>query len=199
MGYPLLWCDFETTELPNGLDFSNVHILEVAAIVTDQDLELYGGFHEAIKLTKAGADSLRGNEVVKKMHTKNGLIKDAIASTVTVADAEQEILQLLSDKTAYDKGQFTLAGSGVTAFDHPLIKAKMPELASWLTYYSLDVGNFRRALSILGPNGHTFVQAPKTSYDQNVKTHRALEDVKAHIEEAKLYQKWLKSDFPKFQ
>lgn len=188
----LLWADFETTGLPVGNDFSGVHILEVAVVVTDLDLEMYEGFHGAVKMTQEAAEALRANEYVLNMHRKNGLIVDSRNSTMTLAEAEQEIIKLLKDKTTFDKGEFMIAGSGVAAYDHPLIKAKMPELDSYLAYYPFDIGVVRRAAKIL-TGGKDVVNPTPRSYQDGVKEHRAWDDVLAHIEEGTKYRDWFRS------
>jgi oligoribonuclease (3'-5' exoribonuclease) len=188
----LVWVDAETTDLPKGNDFSDVHVLEVAAIVTDFDLEKYAGFHSPIKLTKAAADSLRANDYTREMHQKNGLIRDCAGEDASdLASVEAQIIQMLKDKTTFDKGEFMLAGSGVASFDFPLIKAKMPELASWLTYYTFDIGVMRRTANILA--GKNVVNPIPRSYDNDVKEHRAWDDVLAHIEEAERFRTWFRS------
>lgn len=187
----LAWVDIETTGLPNGNDFSDVHILEVAVLVTDFDLQPLGGYHEAVKLTRAGADALRGNPEVLGMHRKNGLIVDSKNSEFTLADVEKEIIKLLKETTSFDKGEFMIAGSGVAAFDFPLIKDKMPEFASWLAYYPFDIGIMRRTARILS-GGKDIVNPTVKSFGAE-KLHRAWEDVKAHVDEAKEYQAWFRS------
>lgn len=189
----LLWVDLETTQLPGPKnDYSNVHVLEVAFLLTDMDLEPYEGYHEAIKMTKGAADSLRANEFTKNMHTKNGLIKDSLASTTTIEDAEQEVIQMLKDKTTFDKGEFMLAGSGNAAFDRPVLNQWMPELVSWLAYYPFDIGVDRRVTNILAKGDVINVPAASAGFGE-AKLHRAWDDVLAHLEEAKLKRDWFRS------
>lgn len=188
----LFWCDFETTGLPTGNDFSDVHVLEVAVIVTDFDMEAFAGYREVIKLTKGGADALRANEVVLKMHKVNGLLKEAATATVTLEEAEAGIIEMLTENTTFQQGEFMIAGSGVAAFDHPLIKAKMPKLAKWLAYYPFDIGVMRRTSKILS-GGKDVVNPTKASYQDGVKVHRAWDDTQAHIEEATKYRDWFRS------
>lgn len=186
----LLWVDLETTQLPGPKnDYSNVHILEVAFLLTDFDLEPYEGYHEAIKMTKAAADSLRANAFTREMHTKNGLIKDCVASTVTLEEAEREVIQMIQERTSFDKGEIMLAGSGNAAFDRPVINQWMPELATWLTYYPFDIGVDRRVGKILA--GQDVINIPSASVGYGeAKVHRAWNDVQAHLEEAKRKRTW---------
>lgn len=186
----LLWCDLETTTLPVGNDYSGVHVLEVAFILTDFDLEPYEGYQESIKMTRAAADSLRANDYTKKMHTENGLIKDCIASTVTLAEAEAEVIRMIEEKTTFEPGEIMLAGSGIAAFDRPVIKHWMPKLDRWLAYYPFDIGVDRRVTKILA--GKDVINIPNESYG-DTKAHRAWADVQAHLEEAKRKREWFRS------
>lgn len=185
----LIWVDIETTGLPTEhdecIDFSDVHVLEFAMIITDRalNIESVGGYTEVIKMTRPAADALKTNEFVREMHTANGLIKDSISATMTLDDVDLEIETLLKTETTFDKHEFAIAGSGVAMFDFPLIKAKMPRLASWLTYYPYDFGIERRisrdlaGRDLINPGSHG------ASYG-DAKAHRAMADVEAHLREA---------------
>lgn len=187
--YPsaLCWVDMETTALPVGNDWSGVEVLEIGVIVTDFDLKPYFGYQGVVAMNDAIKASLKKNPVVVEMHLKNGLLKASKESTDTLRVIESEIVGMLKSKTTQDKGEFMIAGSGVAAFDHPLIKEKMPELASWFAYYPFDIGVQRRVGRILAGN-RELVQPIKESFSD--KTHRALDDVKGHLKEAKEWQKF---------
>jgi len=190
----LFWTDFETTGLPKGNDFSGVHILEVAVIITNFDLQPLTGYKEVIAMTRTAAEAIKGNDYVKNMHTKNGLIAASVAaarseSPHTTADVEGELLDLIRENTTFGKGEFMIAGSGVAAYDHPLIKEKMPRLAEYLAYYPLDIGIQRRMALILAGNRELVNPTPR-SYQDGQKEHRAWEDVQAHIEEARRWMEF---------
>ena len=191
--YPsaLLWCDIETPGLPVGNDFSTSPILEIAGVVTDFDLTKFNGAHDAIKITKEHVDILKQNPEVVKMHKESGLLEDCKKSTKTLADLEEMMIELVK-QGSFEKGEYILAGSGVASFDYPLLKHYMPEFASWLTYYTLDIGILRRSVYYLS-HRRNFVSDTKNSYKEGYKKHRALDDVLAHIEEAEKYRDWLRS------
>lgn len=197
MRYPryLFWTDFETTSLPNGMDFSDVHVLEVAVIVTDLDLNPKVGYRDVVAMTQEAAQVIRGNQFVKEMHTKSGLLRECIDATqkgeaLSLAQVEQEILNILGDLGGHD--DFIIAGSGVAAFDFPLIKVKMPTLATWLAYFPFDIGVMRRVSRIL--TGKEIVSHTSMSYGEE-KVHRAMADVEAHLEEARKYRVVLREAF----
>lgn len=191
--YPsaLLWVDIESPCLPNGNDFSGVPIMEIAGVVTDFDLNKFTGFHEHVKLTREHVDILKENPEVADMHKKSGLLVDCSKSDKTVADLEAGMIDILKD-SSFEKGEFIIAGSGVARFDYPLLLEKMPELASWLTYYPMDIGVLRRAIYYLG-HRREFIETPKASFKDGYKKHRAYADVLAHIEEAERYKDWLRA------
>ncbi len=197
IAHNLIWFDAETTALPTEhdevVDFSGVHILEVALIVTDRalNIEAVGGYTEVVKMTQAAADSLRGNDYVREMHTKNGLIKDSINAKLNLDDIDLEIDELLRTGTTFDKGEFALAGSGVSHFDRYLIAAKMPRLNSWLTYYSYDFGTYRRISRDLA--GRDVINPVHGKSYGDEKLHRAMQDVEAHLREAQAYRDWVRS------
>lgn len=193
----LIWVDLETTGLPTEhdecIDFSDVHVLEFAMIVTDRalNIEAVGGYTEVIKMTRPAADALRANEYVKKMHTDNGLIKDSLAATMSLDDVDLEVDQILKTGTTFDKREFAIAGSGVAMFDFPLIKAKMPRLASWLTYYPYDFGIERRITRDLA--GRDLINPVHSASYGDTKAHRAMADVEAHLREAQAYRDFFRS------
>lgn len=184
-----LWVDVETPGLPEGNDFSKIPLMEIGAILTNLDLTPITGYYDSVKLTKAHALALRDNPEVLEMHKTSGLIAECAESDRTAEELEREVIEIL-EEAGLEKGEVILAGSGVTAFDHPLIKEQMPELASWLTYYSLDVGIIRRALFHLG-DGRKYVDLVSESFKSGHKKHRAYDDIKAHLKEAESYKEWL--------
>lgn len=190
MAYPrhLAWIDIETTDLPTLGDFSQVHLLEVGFILTDMALNEIVGFEEVIKLTPEAADSLRANEYTRTMHKESGLIRASASATATMEDVEKEIVSIF-EENGLGKGSVMIAGSGVAAFDHPFIKQKMPLLNEYLAYFPYDVGVVRRVTRTMA--GRDFVTV-KASYG-DTKEHRAMADIRAHLEEAKQFQTFFRS------
>jgi oligoribonuclease (3'-5' exoribonuclease) len=185
--YPttLFWCDIETSGLPVHGDYTDVHLLEIAVILTDFNLSPFKGYQAVIKMTKPAADALRANDYVRAMHTKSGLLKDCVQSpeAITMDQAEREILELL------DQDSYMIAGSGVAAFDHPFIKQKMWLLAEKLAYFPFDVGVLRRSSKILA--GRDVVNPTLHSYG-DAKEHRALADIKAHLAEGESFRDYFR-------
>ncbi len=185
--------DLETTGLPEPrdgvMDFRGVHILEVAVLITDLDLDPIAGYHEVVKMTRGAANALKANEYVRNMHTTNGLIRDSIQSesALTLDDLDTELGKLFQESTSFEPGEFGLAGSGVARFDHPIIDIKMPTLSKWLHYAEIDIGGVRRATTLFNHNQPVVNPVPESSRD-GVKTHRAWDDVQAHLKEMQRYR-----------
>ena len=95
----LLWVDLEST----GLSTREDAIIEVAAVLTDADLNELGRYESLVRLDEAGWERLMANDFVRTMHEGNGLL-DALRDPATAvslpstADVEQLLLELL-DKT----------------------------------------------------------------------------------------------------
>lgn len=188
----LIWVDLETDRLipefqDQVLDLRPLNILEVGVIITDFDLRPMVGYREAIKLTQAAADGLRANDFIREMHQGSGLIKACIESTVTLEQAEEEILGIIQTETSFSPGELQIAGSGVARFDQTIIQAKMPKLARFIHYAPYDVGVLRRTSKTMA--GGDVVNIPK-SYKEGAKIHRAYEDVEAHLEEGQRFREF---------
>jgi oligoribonuclease len=181
----LLWIDLETTGLETlgGGD----EIIEIGCILTTEDLRVLGEFEAVVKPSDSAMARLAANQFVVDMHTANGLL-DAISRGLSIAQAELSVLRWLrslgvsvkmfdSDPGALQK--LTLAGSGVGHFDLPTIREHMPKLAERLNYYVIDVGTIRRA--------HDMWVGTPVSAANDAKTHRAIDDVRCHLEEAKAF------------
>lgn len=202
VGYPtsLLWCDFETTTVQKGNDFSEVYPMEVSFLLTDLyfPFDKYFLYSEVVAPNRAALASLRGNPSVVSMHNQSGLIEawKAADPVNTVGKIEENVLELLG-KRGVKPGGVALAGSGVATFDKGVIAEHMPKLNDMLTYFVFDIGIYRR-LTMAFLKGLDN-QAPNNpaSYG-SIKAHRAEDDVLAHHREAVSYAEWLRKCVPPF-
>lgn len=194
--HALAWIDIETPGVPPDeapMDFKSIPPIEVCVILTDFDLDPFAGYEALITPTPDHIAALRDprNSSALEMHTESGLLEALKAArsaeeTVSIEQAESDIIQMMKSKTTFGKGEFMIAGSGVAAFDYPLVKTFMPALASWFAYYPFDIGVLRRTSRILS-GGRQLVEPHLSSYGDK-KVHRARKDVEAHIEEARSWQ-----------
>src|SRR5882757_8509306 len=86
----LVWMDLEMT----GLDPARHVIVEIATIVTDDELEIVAEGPDLV--VHQPPEALAGmDEVVRTMHTSSGLLKAIEASTITLEDAGRQTLEFI--------------------------------------------------------------------------------------------------------
>ena len=172
----LLWLDLEST----GLDTSNGdEIIEIGCILTTGDLRVLGEFEAVVKPSDSAMAQLTANKFVMDMHAANGLL-DELSGGRSINQAEFDLLLWLRSLGVHADQKLTLAGSGVGHFDLPTVRVHIPTLAARLNYYVLDVGTIRRA--------HDMWVGTPVSAANDAKTHRAIDDVRCHLEEAKAFR-----------
>jgi oligoribonuclease len=171
---PLVWVDLEMT----GLDASRHVIVEVAVILTDGQLTLQIEGPQLV-LSATNAELSEMDEFVTDMHTSSGLLDAIAASSTTVAEAEQEVLEFCNAYIS-PTARPPLAGNSVHA-DRGFIVAYMPELAEYLHYRILDVTSVKEAVTRWYPE--MVGKAPEKAGG-----HRALADIQESIAELQYYR-----------
>jgi oligoribonuclease len=168
----LVWVDLEMT----GLDPATCTIVEIATIVTDQDL---GVVAEGPSLVIRPPDEALAtmSDFVRELHVKSGLLERIGASTVTLADAQRETLSFLEQHTA--RGTSLLCGNSVWK-DRAFLEKYMPEVVGFLHYRMIDVSTLKELVRRWYP---TRFHAPKKK-----EAHRALGDIRESIEELRWYR-----------
>ena len=160
----LLWIDLEMT----GLDPAKDRILEVAAIVTNMQLEEIARYEAVIKVP----DELIKERMVGEFWEKNSKARDAlIAQNPTgrpVEEVEKDLLDLINK---HSDGEVYLAGNSIHQ-DRKFIEREMPELNAKLHYRMLDVSAWKIY----------FEHGLKKKFIKP-ETHRALDDINGSIEE----------------
>lgn len=189
----LLWLDLESTDT----DPYSAHaaILEVGAIITDWSPELVEIGRASILIRPAGAQQdhdliwSRMDPFVQKMHRESGLWQEATSSEQAwdLVQADRALSQWVIEMTG-SENPVPLAGSGVGHMDLPWVKHHLPQLASRLTYWALDIGAVRRSLHLAGR-----LDLVDLMTDVDAKPHRGLEDVELHVTEGRRYMGLLRS------
>lgn len=181
----LAWLDLETT----GTDEHSDDVIEVGIVLTDAKLHVIadGTWKVAPQGRTVDAAFAAASPVVQRMHNRNGLWSDLAKSALTREQADAWITQWMLDTTGGRK-HVGLAGSGVAHFDRRFIAAQLPKLDKALTYWSLDVGVVRRALSFCGRD-----DLIPTAGDGATKTHRALDDARQHLAEFRVYAELIRA------
>jgi oligoribonuclease len=167
----LVWVDLEMT----GLNDKTCHIIEMAVIVTDGDLQELAMWESPIWQPDAHLETMV--PFVRKMHTDNGLLDKVRTSAVSLADAEQKALELVSAHAPFRKG--VLAGNSVWQ-DRRFMLRHMPLFEAFLHYRQVDVSSIKvLTQQWYGSRG----EPPKKSSN-----HTALEDIRASIRELAWYR-----------
>ncbi len=171
----VVWMDCEMT----GLDLVTDKLIEVAALVTDSDLNVLGdGVDIVIHADDEALASMP--EVVAEMHARSGLTEEVRRSTVTLAEAERQVLDYVK-QYAPTARMVPLAGNSI-ATDRGFIARDMPELDAHLHYRMIDVSSIKELCRRWYPRIY-FGQPEKGL------AHRALADIQESIRELEYYRR----------
>ena len=170
----LVWVDCEMTGLELGHDL----LIEVAAIVTDSELNVLDDGIDVV--IGAGEEQLAAMlPVVQEMHASSGLTQEVLASTVTLQEAEQQVLAYVK-KHVPEGRKAPLCGNSI-ATDRGFLTRDMPELDAWLHYRMVDVSSVKELARRWYPRA--YFQAPAKGGG-----HRALADILESVQELRYYR-----------
>ena len=173
MNERLVWIDCEMT----GLDLEADALVEVAALVTDFDLNVLGeGIDVLIKPPQAALDQMI--DFVRNMHVSSGLLEE-LEGGLTLAEAEAQELAYIKEHCA-DGSRPPLAGNTV-ATDRAFLARDMQALESFLHYRIVDVSSIKELSRRWYPRAY-FAAPTKRG------NHRALADIQESIEELRYYR-----------
>lgn len=161
-----------------GLDPQNDVIVEVATIITDDDLNI---IEEGPDLTiHTDADRLKNmNKVVIDMHASSGLSKAIAESTITADQARDETLKFLQ-KHINTERTVPLCGNSIGT-DRRFLAQHWPEIENFLHYRSIDVSTIKEL-------GKRWYPKEISEAPDKGSSHRALDDIRESIEELKYYR-----------
>lgn len=161
-----------------GLETSSDALVEIAALVTDSDLNILGdGVDIVIHAPDAQLDAML--PVVRDMHASSGLTEEIRESTVTLAQAEKVVLDYVREWVPV-AGTAPLAGNSIGT-DRGFIARDMPDLNTYLHYRMIDVSSIKELSRRWYPRIY-FGQPDKGM------SHRALADIKESIRELRYYR-----------
>jgi oligoribonuclease len=166
-----VWMDLEMT----GLDDKTCTIIEMATIVTDGALNELACLELCVWQPDSALETM--SPYVRRMHTDNGLLDRVRKSEISLAEAEQKTLEMLTTHVGYRKG--ILAGNSIWQ-DRRFLLRYMPHLEAYLHYRQIDVSTVK----VLGKQWY----GQKAEPPQKPSTHTALGDIRASIAELKFYK-----------
>ncbi|MCA1857840.1 oligoribonuclease [Massilia oculi] len=170
--FNLVWLDMEMT----GLDPDTDRIIEVAVVVTDADLNIIAeGPVFAIHQSDETLDKM--DNWNKGTHGKSGLIDRVKASTVTEAQAEQELIAFLKKYVPASKSP--MCGNSICQ-DRRFMARGMPKLEAFFHYRNLDVSTLKELCRRWKPE--------LASGFKKHQKHTALADIVESIEELRYYR-----------
>lgn len=170
----LAWMDLEMT----GLDPSRHVIVEIATIITNDDLEIVAEGPDLV-LTATAEELSHMDEVVINMHTRSGLLDAIASSTVTLEEAGQETLAFLRKHLA-DTRSVPLCGNSIGT-DRRFLAQWMPEIENCLHYRSIDVSTIKEL-------GRRWYPEQIKGAPAKAGGHRALDDIRESIAELRYYR-----------
>jgi oligoribonuclease len=161
-----------------GLDPARNTIVEVATVITDDDLEIVAEGPDLV--LAASEEQLAGmDEVVRTMHQRSGLLEAIRASHITLEEAGQATLAFLSDHIP-EPGTVPLCGNSIGT-DRRFLQEYLPDVETWFHYRNVDVSTVKELVRRWRPE--VLASAPEKQ-----STHRAMEDVLASVAELRHYR-----------
>ena len=167
------WIDCEMT----GLDLDRDVLVEVAAVVTDSELNVLGDGADVV-ITPPVEALEQMDPFVRNMHTTSGLL-EALPGGVSVEEAQAQVLDYLRTWVP-DAGKAPLAGNSVGT-DKAFLERHMPELVGHLHYRVIDVSSVKELARRWYPR--IYFSSPEKNGG-----HRALADILESIDELRYYR-----------
>ncbi|KAI7878454.1 ribonuclease H-like protein [Lichtheimia hyalospora FSU 10163] len=159
-----------------GLDLTKDHLIEIAVLITDGDLNVVAeGPELIIHQPSQVMDSM--SVWCKEHHGTSGLTQAVLDSNVSTADAQSQVLEFL--KKYINPGEAPLAGNSVHA-DKRFLEKEMPDVVNYLHYRIVDVSTIKELTRRWYPDIAAGVVKKNA--------HRALDDIKESIAELQYYQ-----------
>lgn len=170
----LVWMDLEMT----GLDPARDHIVEIATLVTDDDLNVVAEGPDLVVHQPPEVLALM-DDVVRDMHTRSGLLPAIAASTISLTEAGERTLAFIKQWVPEPRS-VPLCGSSI-GMDRRFLAAHLPAIEDYLHYRSIDVSSVKELVRRWYPE----VQAARP---QKQNSHRALDDIRESVAELRYYR-----------
>ena len=170
----LIWMDLEMT----GLDPSRDVIVEIATLVTDDDLNIVAEGPDLVVHQPPEVLAIMDKFVVD-MHTRSGLLWAIAESTISLEEAGAQTLSFIK-QWAPAVRTVPLCGNSIGT-DRRFLAAYLPEIEDWLHYRSVDVSSVKELVRRWYPSVRAdLIKKPGA--------HRALDDIRESVNELRLYR-----------
>ncbi len=173
----LVWIDLEMTSIQ---DVRVDHITEVAIILTDKDLNTVAELPGIIIHADREFYESRQQPETLEWARQSQLVASAAASTISMQEAEAQALAFLEQHVVPDTAP--LCGNSIH-MDRHFLRIHMPRLEKFLFYRCIDVSSVKELARRWQPAVYEEAKARKGE-----STHRALDDIRASIEELRFYR-----------
>ena len=171
----LVWLDLEMT----GLDPARHAIVEIATIVTDDELEIVAEGPDLV--VHQPAEALAAMEkIVRDMHKRSGLLPLIEASTMSLEEAGKLTLEFIRQHVP-EPHTVPLCGNSIGT-DRRFLAVHLPDIEEWLHYRSVDVSTIKELARRWYPQ--VLAEVPEKAGN-----HRALDDIRESIEELRYFRR----------
>lgn len=161
-----------------GLDPARHRIVEIATLLTDDDLAIVAEGPDLVvhQPPEALAEM---DQVVVAMHTKSGLLDAIGASAVSLEQAGAATLEFLRQHIPEPR-TVPLCGNSIGT-DRRFLAAYLPEVEEHLHYRSVDVSSVKELMKRWNP-------ALLDAAPRKAEGHRALDDIRESVAELAYYR-----------
>ena len=161
-----------------GLDPSRHVIVEIATLITDDELEIVAEGPDLV--VACPPESLAAmDDVVRNMHTRSGLLAAIESSVVTLEEAGAQTLAFIKEHVPEPR-TVPLCGNSIGT-DRRFLAHYLPEVEDWLHYRSVDVSTVKELARRWYPDAVAAAPAKAGG-------HRALDDIRESVAELKYYR-----------
>lgn len=162
-----------------GLEPSRHTIVEIATLVTDDDLAVVAeGPDLVVHADGTQLDAM--DDVVREMHSASGLLGEIESSSLTLEEAGRRTLEFIKTHVPHPN-TVPLCGNSVGT-DRRFLAAQLPDIENWLHYRSIDVSTVKELARRWYPDALASAPPKKTA-------HRALGDIRESVAELAYYRR----------